>query len=152
MTLCPSKNKISKTLLDRLVQHEGLRLKPYRCTKGKLTIGVGRNLEDKGLSKEEAFFLLQNDILEVQNECEKQFKFFNQLSPTRQEVLLEMAFNLGIKGLKGFKKFLKALDEKDYLTASKEMLNSKWAFEVKGRAKRLALLMKTDPSLNESDT
>ena len=141
MTQCLSKNKISNTLLERLVLHEGLRLKPYRCTKGRLTIGVGRNLEDKGLSKEEAFFLLKNDILEVQNECEKHFKFFNQLNQTRQEVLLEMAFNLGIKGLKGFKKFLKALDEKDYLTASKEMLNSKWALEVKGRAKRLALLM-----------
>lgn len=149
MTQLKSQNKISKTLLDRLVQHEGLRLKPYRCTKGYLTIGVGRNLQTNGLSKEEAFFLLENDILKVQHDCQKEFKFFNQLSPTRQEVLLEMAFNLGLKGLKGFKKFLKALNEKDYLTASKEMLNSSWALEVKGRAKRLALLMKEGKDSNE---
>lgn len=136
------KTILTPAFLNRLIQHEGLCLKPYRCSRGKLTIGVGRNLDDTGLSKSEALFLLTNDILKVYHDCQTNFNFFNQLTSTRQEVLVEMAFNLGLNGLKGFKKFLKALDKKDYLTASKEMLNSSWAKQVKGRAKTLSQLMK----------
>lgn len=135
--------KVNKNLLSRLIKHEGFCAKPYRCSAGRLTVGYGRNLEDKGISESEALFLLTNDILESKNECEKNFNFFNTLSQTRQNVLVEMCFNLGIKGLKGFKKFLKALEHKDFETASKEMLQSRWARQVKGRAQVLSDLMKT---------
>jgi lysozyme len=82
----------------QLVRHEGLRLKPYRCTAGKLTIGVGRNLEDKGISQQEAYELLENDI----RECEVQLlteipDIYLSLDINRKVVLINMCFNLGIK-------------------------------------------------------
>ncbi len=141
MTSRNQQNDISPLFLERLIQHEGLKLKPYRCTAGKLTIGVGRNLEDKGLTKSEALFLLTNDVLEAKSLCQQAFSFFDELTPVRQEVLIEMAFNLGINGLKKFQKCLTALEKKEYQKAGQEMLNSSWAKQVKTRAKTLAHLM-----------
>ncbi len=109
---------------------------------GKLTIGIGRNLEDRGITKDEALYMLENDIKYVKDELAKRISFFNNLDNIRQEILINMAFNLGIKGLLGFKKMLKALEEKDFTKASEEMLNSKWAEQVKNRAKELAYAMK----------
>lgn len=132
---------MNEKLMYRLIEEEGMKLKPYRCPAGKLTIGVGRNLEDKGLSNEEALFLLQNDIIEAVKELKKAFLFFDSLNETRQIVLIDMCFNLGINGLKKFKKMIKALENKDFSLASKEMLSSCWAKQVGARARSLALLM-----------
>ena len=137
---------MNEKLMYRLIKEEGMRLKPYRCSKGKLTIGVGRNLDDKGLSNEEALFLLQNDIQEAIISLKKEFSFFQSLSMDRQIVLIDMCFNLGINRLKGFKKMIKAIEEKDYSLASKEMLSSLWAQQVGARAKDLAHLMETGVS------
>lgn len=123
-------------------KHEGLRLKPYKCTAGKLTIGYGRNLDDNGITGSEAEALLYNDIQNCYAECVK-FPFWNTLNEARQTVLLDMCYNLGISRLKGFKKMLAALGRGEYETASKEMLDSKWAFDVKKRATELAEIMKT---------
>lgn len=137
------KDFMNEKLMYRLIEEEGMKLKPYRCSAGKLTIGVGRNLEDKGLSNEEALFLLQNDIIEAVKELKKAFLFFDSLNETRQIVLIDMCFNLGINGLKKFKKMIKALENKDFSLASKEMLSSCWAKQVGARARSLALLMET---------
>ena len=137
---------MNEKLIYRLIKEEGMRLKPYRCSKGKLTIGVGRNLDDKGLSNEEALFLLQNDIQEAITSLKKEFPFFQSLSMDRQIVLIDMCFNLGINRLKGFKKMIKAIEEKDYSLASKEMLSSLWAKQVGARSKDLAHLMETGVS------
>lgn len=134
---------MNEKLMYRLIEEEGMKLKPYRCPAGKLTIGVGRNLEDKGLSNEEALFLLQNDIIEAVKELKKAFLFFDSLNETRQIVLIDMCFNLGINGLKKFKKMIKALENQDFYLASKEMLSSCWAKQVGARARSLALLMET---------
>lgn len=133
---------MKQKLMNRLIEEEGLCLKPYRCSANRLTIGVGRNLEDKGLSKEEAFFLLENDIDEAISSLTKTFDFFKTLDETRQIVLLDMCFNMGLKKLKGFKKMIKAIENKDFSLASKEMLSSCWAYQVKNRATCLAHLMK----------
>lgn len=137
------KDFMNEKLMYRLIEEEGMKLKPYRCPAGKLTIGVGRNLEDKGLSNEEALFLLQNDIIEAVKELKKAFLFFDSLNETRQIVLIDMCFNLGINGLKKFKKMIKALENQDFSLASKEMLSSCWAKQVGARARSLALLMET---------
>lgn len=129
------------TLVDRLIKHEGLRLKPYTCPAGKLTIGVGRNLEDRGISEEEAMMMLQNDILNCRKECYANFHWFGEMDELRQEVILEMCFNLGITRLKSFKKMLKACELKNYTLASQEMLTSLWASQVGHRAKTLAKIM-----------
>jgi lysozyme len=124
-----------------LTEHEGLRLKPYRCTADKLTIGYGRNLEDKGISKLEAEMLLLNDIEEIEDALEKVFVFFNNLSDARKAVLIDMAYNIGIKGLLNFKKMLLSLEKGDYQAASNDMLESAWANQVGIRAVNLSKIM-----------
>ncbi|MDP3114073.1 MAG: glycoside hydrolase family protein [Candidatus Cloacimonadaceae bacterium] len=135
------------TLLERikeqLVRHEGLRLKPYRCTAGKLTIGIGRNLDDSGISQTEACVLLENDI---QN-CEKQLidevpEIYNPLDEVRKSVLLNMCFNLGIGGLLGFNNTLAFIAAGDWERAANGMLASKWAKQVGRRAIELSELMR----------
>lgn len=135
------------TLLERikeqLVRHEGLRLKPYRCTAGKLTIGIGRNLDDRGISQTEAYVLLDNDI---QN-CEKQLldeipEIYNGLDEVRKSVLLNMCFNLGINGLLGFNNTLAFIGAGDWERAANNMLVSKWAKQVGRRAIELSELMR----------
>ena len=135
------------TLLERikeqLVRHEGLRLKPYRCTAGKLTIGIGRNLDDCGISQTEAYVLLENDI---QN-CEKQLvdeipEIYNPLDEVRKSVLLNMCFNLGIGGLLEFNNTLAFIAAGDWERAANGMLASKWAKQVGRRAIELSELMR----------
>ena len=127
---------------DQLILHEGLRLKPYRCTAGKLTIGVGRNLEDKGITYDEAMFLLRNDIEEVTAQLER-FDWFRALGPVRRKVLVDMAFNLGMSGLLGFQKMIEALKQSDYQAAADEMVSSKWYRQVGERGRRLERMMRT---------
>lgn len=127
-----------------LVQHEGLRLKPYRDTAGKLTIGVGRNLDDVGISKQEAAILLQNDLRRAVTAARLVVgEEFERLDPARQAVIIDMAFNLGQKRLSDFRKMINAVRRKDYALAAQEMRNSLWAKQVKGRAERLSNIMET---------
>lgn len=128
----------------QLVHHEGLKLKPYRDTEGKLTIGVGRNLDDRGITEPEAMSLLDADINEALRACQHIFGGFDTLSEARQHALLDMAFNLGETKLRGFKKMLAAVDARDFERAAAEMLDSKWATQVGARAKTLAAMMKGD--------
>ncbi len=125
-----------------LIRHEGLSLKPYRDTRGNLTIGVGRNLEDKGITEGEALFMLENDIRIVEEELNEKIPWWGELDPVRQEILANMAFNLGVPKLMKFKRFLRALKEGNYAQAADEMLDSLWAQQVGRRAKELALAMR----------
>ncbi len=138
------------SIRDQLVRHEGLRLRPYRDTVGKLTVGVGRNLDDVGLSREEAFLLLDNDILRVQSEVIHALPWAVDLDRPRFEVLLNMAFNLGITGLLGFTNFLAHVQQGEYEDAAHHMLDSKWAVQVGKRAQELAQIMRSgvDPFTN----
>ncbi len=130
-------------LKEMLIRHEDLRLKPYRDTVGKLTIGVGRNLDDFGLTKEEVLVLLHNDILRVLQEVKKAFPWYLRLNAARQNVVLNMVFNLGLYRFLGFKKTIGAIQSKNWDLAAKEMLDSKWANQVGRRAQELAKIMKT---------
>lgn len=130
------------TVMEMLKKHEGLRLKPYRCTAGKLTIGYGRNLDDNGISQTEAEQMLANDIQTCYLECSK-FPFWNKLNEARKAVIIDMCFNLGISRLKQFRKMLAALEKGDYKSASKEMLDSNWARQVKSRSTELSKIMET---------
>ncbi len=112
-------------LVEQLERHEGLRLKPYRDTVGKLTLGIGRNLDDKGITPQEARMLLHNDIEYFKRSIEVNIGVYSRLNDCRQNVLLNMAFNLGIAGLKTFKNMLLALENSDYEEAAKQMLSSK---------------------------
>jgi len=131
-----------ETLIEQLIRHEGLKLKPYKCTSGKLTIGVGRNLDDVGITKEEALYLLRNDVSRCMIECKLKIPVFDLLNNVRQNVLLNMCFQMGISGLLKFKKFLSSLEKQDFDNAAEEMLKSKWAGQTPNRAKELSGVIK----------
>ncbi len=130
-------------LIETLVKHEGLKLYPYRDTVGKLTIGVGRNLDDNGISKDEALVLLNNDIFQAQYICKKEFEFWPKLNEPRQDVMTMLVFNMGIARVKEFFNTLGAIENGDFEKASEELLRSKWAEQVGNRAKELAEILRT---------
>ena len=128
-------------LKETLIRHEGLKLKPYKCTAGKLTIGVGRNIEDVWITKEEALALLENDIERVVGEIGSRFEWFAGLSDARKEVIVNMVFNLGINGFSKFKNTIDFISTGQYAQAAIEMVESKWADQVGNRAKELSRMM-----------
>jgi lysozyme len=130
-------------LITQLKRHEGLRLKPYQCTADKMTIGYGRNLDDVGISQAEAETLLTNDIARAETQLLKALPWVKQLTQTRREVLINMAFNLGIVGLLKFKMTLSHIRAGRYASAADEMLKSRWALQVGKRANELAEQMRT---------
>lgn len=126
-----------------LIDQENIELKPYFDTQDRLTIGVGRNLEDVGISESEARMLLDNDIKRACLETDKAFPWMANLTPARQVVILSMAFNLGVTKLLEFKNMISAINKGDFNKASDEMLGSVWAIQVKRRAVDLAVMMKS---------
>jgi lysozyme len=128
---------------EQLIRHEGLKLKPYRCPAGKLTIGIGRNLDDCGISQIEAFVLLENDMLRCERELLAEIpEVYSRLNETRKSVLLNMCFNLGISGLMQFKNTLAFIGSGDFERAANGMLASRWAKQVGRRAIELSELMR----------
>jgi lysozyme len=131
-----------EALSAMLINDEGLRLKPYTDTVGKLTIGVGRNLTDVGISRDEAMTLLQNDVNVATGDLDKTLPWWRTMNEVRQHVLINMCFNIGIVGLMGFKKALAAMEARDYDQAATEMEDSEWYTQVGGRGPRLVSLMR----------
>jgi len=128
------------TIKDQLYLHESLRLYPYLDTVGKWTIGIGRNISDKGITLTTAYQMLDEDIAECVADLST-FTWWLGLDEVRQKVLIDMRFNLGAAGLRGFKNTLKAIADGRYEEASRRMLQSLWARQVKGRAVRLSNMM-----------
>ena len=155
--------KYDRTLLiEKLISHEGLVLQVYKDSLGIDTIGIGRNLEDRGITKEEldaldipnmdviyehgindidAVYLATNDVQIVESELLAAHPCVAELDSVRQLVLVDMAFNMGVPRLRKFKKMWAAIHDNDYMTAAKEMLDSKWATQVKSRSHKLANMM-----------
>jgi lysozyme len=131
------------SLEDQLIDHEGLELKPYRCTAEKLTIGVGRNIEDRGITEDEARYLLKNDIKIVEDELLEKKPVVAGLDAVRQRVLVDMGFNLGLPTLLKFQNMWTAIEEEDFETAADEAMDSRWAKQVGRRAERLCQAMAT---------
>lgn len=114
----------------KLKDFEGLRLKPYYDTVGKLTIGWGRNLADRGISHAEATLMLQADIEIATAQARQYFAWFDSLDEVRQDFIVMMIFNVGINGLLGFKKMIEAISERDWQRAGHELHDSKWRYQV----------------------
>lgn len=131
-----------KALATKLIKkHEGLRLTPYRCSSQKLTIGYGRNLQDNGITLEEAETMLQHDVSTAIKEAES-LSFFASLNEPRQAVIVDMVFNLGLPRFGMFKKMIAAIEKQHWHAAADEMLNSRWARQVGKRAKTLSEMMR----------
>lgn len=138
--------EIRRAFQHQLVRHEGLKLSAYQDSLGYWTIGVGRLIDARRggtISEEEAFYLLEHDIDTVVRECYTAFPWFEGLDEIRQRVIADMAFNLGISGLKKFTRTLAAIAQGDYDLAASRMLQSLWSKQVGRRAIRLAKMMET---------
>lgn len=150
--------------LDKLIEHEGMVLTVYKDTLGIDTIGIGRNLKDRGISKEEldyldipnmevvyekgiteadARYLALNDIAIVENELCRVHPCVEELDSVRQLILMDMAFNMGVPRLCKFKNMWNAIHEQNFEVASLEMMDSRWARQVGRRAKHLSEAMKS---------
>ena len=141
-------------LTTELTRDEGMRLtvyddatgKPLRpgdTLKGHPTIGIGRALDTHGISQQEAYALLHNDIFSITDELYRRIPSAEKLNEVRQMVLACMAFQMGVEGLLGFHDTLAAVGRGDYGIAAAGMLDSKWAKQTPARAERLAEMMKT---------
>lgn len=142
-------------LQEMIKRHEGLSLTPYRCSSGKLTIGWGRNLEDRGINESEAEMLLHNDIMLAQQYLGEVFPWMHKVNGPRYDALVDMVFNLGKRGFLSFKKmrfYLNAarkLEEegnkdgadKAWKLAAKEIVNSMYASQVGDRAREIAYMV-----------
>lgn len=131
-----------ESLKQLLIYHEGLRLKPYKDTRGLITIGFGRCLDTTGISETEAHYLLDNDIAKAVSYCREAYTWFNGLDDTRQNVIVSLIFNLGAAGFAEFKKLIAAVELKDFNTAANEILLSRFAGQVGKRAVELSTMMR----------
>lgn len=139
------------TLIDELTvqlrRDEGERLQAYRDHLGYLTIGIGRLIDERrggGISREESAYLLRNDIARIDRALQDRLPWIVTLSPARRGVLMNMAFQMGVDGLLGFRNTLTMIEQGEYERAAVGMLNSKWAQQTPERAHRLARQMRTD--------
>jgi lysozyme len=130
-------------LVESLIAHEDERLKMYYCSANKPTIGVGHNLE-RPISQRASRVILDDDIADAIAEMDRAFPGWRSHSEVRQNVLVELCFNLGAPTLSNFLKFWAALRDRNYKRAAAELLNSKWRQQVGQRAVTLAARMETD--------
>ena len=125
-----------ETLEELLIAHEGVRLMPYddatgrqikkgQPLKGKVTIGVGRNLTDRGISQDEMSYFLASDI-KIAREDAATFDYFDDLNDARQAVIISMCFNIGLPRWRRFKRTHAAIRKEDFETAAIELLASRW--------------------------
>ena len=148
--------------VEMVAKHEGVVLEPYRDILGISTIGIGRNLEDGGitdteldyigktledilkvgLTREEAYYLCRNDIRNVEKELLERKPIVNQLDQVRQMCLVDMGFNMGVPRLMKFVKMWGAIEVGDFYEASEQMLDSRWAKQVGKRSEHLAEMMR----------
>lgn len=133
----------TERLAETLMVDEGFNGRPYPDTEGKTTIGFGRNLTDNPLTKAEAAMLLGADVSRAILDLDRRLPWWRSLDPVRQQVLANMAYNLGITRLCGFVRMLAACKAGLWQNAADEMRNSQWARQVGARAHRLAKEMET---------
>lgn len=130
-------------ITDILIRHEGLRLRVYNDSVGIPTIGVGRNLVNRGITKDEAMYLLENDIKDFEKQLSERLYWFDAQPEKVKLVLTDMCFNLGLSGLLQFHNTLEHIKNGEYQIASEEMLLSKWAKQVGTRAIELSEILKS---------
>ena len=149
-------------LVKMIAIHEGIVLSVYQDHLGINTVGIGRNLDDRGitdgellfmnktiddiydngLTQEEAYYLCMNDIAIVEKELLASKPIVNRLNAVRQMILIDMAFNMGVPRLMQFKNMWLAIEKVNYLLACEEMIDSRWAGQVGSRAMKLSVAMK----------
>tara|TARA_R110002033_G_scaffold52067_6_gene99169 strand:+ start:1962 stop:2375 length:414 start_codon:yes stop_codon:yes gene_type:complete len=130
-------------LIEQLKIHEGFRSNVYTCSGGKKTCGYGRNLEDIGISEEEAEMLLKNDIYEATNQLLNAFPWMATFSDARISAMINFTFNVGIGTVRKFSNTIEYLKNEDWEAAADEMMDSKWAEQVGDRAIQITEQIRT---------
>ena len=130
-----------RNVAEQLKVDEGYKGFMYKDSEGKTTIGYGHNLDDIGFPQRLAELVLYYDLKETIREVRREFLWFKDMPESKQEVVVNMAFNVGMSSIRGFKRMLFALSKHDYLSAAKEMIDSKWYTQVGQRARRLVSIM-----------
>lgn len=133
--------------MDRLrktiIRHEGSRLKMYQDTLGIWTIGVGHNIQEKGISPDVMALILEEDLAESIADLKRNISFFSDLPEQIQEALVNLCFNMGIPRLLQFKKTLAYLRDEDFKSAANELLDSRYAAQVGQRAIEISDMIRT---------
>lgn len=125
-----------------LRRHEGVRHLPYLDSVGKITIGVGRNLSDRGLNQDEVSLLFETDVNLAATILDSLFADWHSYPRPVRHGLLSMAFNLGGPRLMRFKKMRAALEKNDFETAALEAENSLWAKQLPARSTEIAAMFR----------
>lgn len=134
---------MNKLLLrSELKRDEGERLRLYKCSSGKFTIGIGRNVEDNGISKDESDLMFANDVDRVEKEARSIFGNWKSIEDARQRALVNMLFNLGMTRFMTFKRMIGAVIREDWDGAADEAINSTWSRQVGERANRIANMLR----------
>ena len=137
-----SPDYVALTVAEGLIRkHEGVRYKPYRCTAGKLTIGVGRNLDDVGVLRDEVELMLANDIAACSTDLST-FYWWSALTPNRKAALLDLRFCVGPGGFRAFRKMIAAIESQDWAEAGRQILDSKFAKQTGQRARDLSDILR----------
>ena len=133
-------------IIEMLRKHEGVETHAYVDTVGKVTIGVGRNIDKNlglGLSDDEIDYLLANDLQRVEAELSQTFEWYDDLNDARKDAMMDICFNLGLPRLMLFKKSLAAMSNRHYEIAAVELLDSLWARQVGQRAITISEIVRT---------
>jgi len=128
--------------LERIKEKEGFSPYIYKCPAGKLTIGYGTNLEDRGISKAEAQMLVLNDLQRAITSLQNIFEGWEFFSAKRKVALIDMVYNLGVAGFCKFKNMILAIKKEDWDKAAKCAMDSLYAKQVGVRAKENAKWLK----------
>lgn len=143
------------TLKEMLIKHEGKRYKPYRCTKGKRTIGIGHNIDANGLPADIQAYLTQYgcitdtmvdilyefDVKAAIDDCLRLYPGFEGFTHARKKALIDFLFNLGYDRARKFKNANAAINEERWQAAGENMKQSLWFTQVGDRAKEIIELL-----------
>tara|TARA_Y100000593_G_C4207976_1_gene285271 strand:+ start:137 stop:571 length:435 start_codon:yes stop_codon:yes gene_type:complete len=142
-------NNIPKELsdiLEDIKKHEGFEPKVYKCTEGYDTIGYGFAIKDLVMDKDVADLILMKKLHEMLQRILVAFPWFKNIDDKAKSVVINMCYQLGLKGFSKFKKTIYLLETEQYEEASVEMLDSLWAKQTPNRAKELSDRIKSIPA------
>ena len=125
-----------------LEMDEGYKKAPYRDTVGKITIGVGRNLTDNGLSDSEIDFMLENDIENCYKQLQQKYPWFLSLPEPQQRVMINLCFNMGLNRLAQFGTFLGFMSRREFAQAAADLETTAWYEQVGERGPRMVERLK----------
>ena len=127
---------------ELIADHEGYRKYPYQCTAGRVTIGFGTNLSDRGLDEEEALYLLERDVAKARAELRHE-PYWLDIGEARQAALIDMVYNLGFPRFALFQRMREALFKGDYEAAARQAEASKWFGQVGRRGPRIVGMIRS---------